>query len=140
MQHSTAVPRDMILFVDDEGKARKYFALLFGRNHRVITAKDGREALELFQMHRDEIGLVITDHIMPRLTGLELLERLREEHAHVTRILSTAYTESELVRAAVSDGLIDYFIGKPWNMEKFESIVAQSFSLLGHRLPVKEAC
>ncbi len=106
----------------------------------MITAVDGREGLDLFHRHRAEIGLVITDHIMPRMTGLELLEQLRAENARVTRIFSTAYTDSDLVRTAVSGGLIDYFIGKPWNMEKFESIVQQSFSLQGHRHPVVKAC
>jgi DNA-binding NtrC family response regulator len=131
---------DTILFIDDEPKACKYFAMLFGRNHEVLTAADGREGLQLFRRHRSRIGVVITDHIMPRMTGLDLLERMRSENARVTRILSTAYTDSGLVRAAESSGLIDYFVGKPWDLEKFESIVWQSFLLLNDRTPVEESC
>lgn len=131
---------DTILFVDDEAKARKYFTLFFKRKHRVLAAADGKEALDLFQRHRDQIGVVITDHIMPRMTGLNLLGQLGESGARVTRILSTAYTDSDLVRDAVNNGLIDCFISKPWDLEKLESVVDQSFSLLGHRLPIEEAC
>jgi DNA-binding NtrC family response regulator len=135
---SQSTPADSaaaILFVDDEAKSRKYFSLLFGRKRRVITAEDGVEGLELFRRHREDIALVVTDHLMPRMTGLEFLEHLEAENARVTRILSTAYTENELVEAAVNRGLIDYFIGKPWDMEKLESIVEQSFSLQERRRP-----
>ena len=140
MSEPTVQVPDTILFVDDEAKARKYFTLFFKGKHRVLAAADGEEALALFQSHRDEIAVVITDHIMPRMTGLDLLAQIGESGARITRILSTAYTDSDLVRAAVSDGLIDYFISKPWDLEKLEAIVGQSFSLLGHRLPIEEAC
>ena len=136
-EHPPSIP-DTILFVDDEAKARKYFSMLFGRERKVLTAADGLEGWELYQQHRAEIGIVVTDQIMPRMTGLELLSHLRSEPIPVIRILSTAYAESELVTAAVNDGLIDYFIGKPWNLEKFESLIQQSLSLLGHRLPAAE--
>lgn len=126
-------PLDTILFVDDEAKTRKYFTLIFGRHYPVLVAVDGEDAVKIYEAEHQRIGIVVTDQIMPRMTGLELLGRLRMAGSPVIRILSTAYADSDLVSAAVSEGLIDYFIGKPWNLEKFESLLQQSLSLVSHR-------
>ena len=126
---------DTILFVDDEEKARKYFKLIFGGNYRILTAADGQEALEICRSWRDEIKVVVTDQIMPRMTGLELLGKLRAEEAPMIRILSTAYADSGMVSTAVDDGLLDCFIGKPWKIEKFGGILQQALLRGGSREP-----
>ena len=113
-----------ILFVDDEEKSCKYFAIIFGEEFDVLTAKDGAEALEIaLSGEHGEIGVVVTDQIMPRLTGLDFLEELMKHDPRITRVLSTAFTDSELVTDAVESNLVDYFIGKPWDIEKLQSIL-----------------
>ena len=135
MMDSPPATLETILFVDDEAKARKYFKLIFGGSYRILTAADGQEALDIYLSGRDEIKVVVTDQIMPRMTGLELLGRLRAAEAPAIRILSTAYADSGLVSAAVGDGLIDCFIRKPWNIEKFGGVIQQSLARRAHRQP-----
>lgn len=115
-----------ILFVDDEEKSRKYFRRIFREKFDIIDAADGREALTIFAQRRREIGMVVTDQIMPRVTGLDLLREIERTGPEVVRILSTAYADSELVAEAARDGLIDYYIIKPWDIERVTSILAQA--------------
>jgi two-component system sensor histidine kinase/response regulator len=135
MTDSPPTTLDTVLFVDDEVKARKYFKLIFGGSYRILTAADGQEALEIYLSGRDEIKVVVTDQIMPRMTGLELLGKLRAVEAPAIRILSTAYADGGLVSVSVDDGLIDHLFGMPWNIEKFEDLLKQSVLLSVQRLP-----
>ena len=118
-----------VLFVDDEKKSCKYFSIIFGDDFDIITAYDGAEALEIaLSGDHGEIGVVVTDQIMPRLTGLDFLEELMKHNPKIVRVLSTAFTDSELVTNAVESNLVDYFIGKPWEIEKLQSILHQALA------------
>ncbi len=67
----------MILFVDDETEVRNLARMVLeDGGYQVIEASDGIHALELFERHKAEIGLVITDVLMPNLDGLGLCARL----------------------------------------------------------------
>lgn len=123
-----------ILFVDDEEKSRKYFQRIFGREYNILIASQGDEAREIFQRHLHEIGLVVTDQIMPRLTGLDLLKEVEQTDPKVIRILSTAIADSELVAEAAHDGLIDYFIIKPWDIDRMKSVLDQAMTHFDHNL------
>ncbi len=131
-------PGGVILFVDDEAKSRKYFQRVFGSRWELVTAEDGRAGLELYREMADRISVVMTDQIMPRLTGLELLRELEDSGARVARVLSTAYTDSDLVTEAVQAGLIDYFIGKPWDLDKVGEILTQAQAHHRYRLRGEE--
>ncbi len=124
---STTTKKTRILFVDDEEKSCKYFAIIFGRFYEVVIAKDGAEGLEIMMGEEGPaIGVIVTDQIMPRMTGIEMLERLGSHRPNVVRVLSTAYTDSNLISGAVRSGLIDYFVGKPWTINKVADILDQA--------------
>lgn len=119
--------RPRILFVDDEEKSRKYFALIFGRTWDVVLAANGAEGLEVLQEEESgRIGVIVTDHIMPRLTGIDMLERVRELRPGIVRVLSTAYADSDLVAAAAKSGVIDHFVVKPWIMSQLRETLEQA--------------
>ena len=79
-----------ILYVDDEAMSRKYFKRNFGDTFRIMTAGNGSEAVDLFKMHKDEIGVFIADQRMPDTTGVELLEKARYQRPKMVRMLTTA--------------------------------------------------
>jgi CheY-like chemotaxis protein len=69
-----------VLVVDDEPDARELLATcLEARGCDVRTASDGEEALEMLREGGEDVGLVITDVMMPRLDGLALCEQMRAE-------------------------------------------------------------
>jgi DNA-binding NtrC family response regulator len=124
--------KQTILFVDDEEKTGKYFRRIFRDEFEIILAFDGQQALTIFLERRQEIGLVVSDQMMPGLTGLELLRKVERADPEVVRILSTAYTDSALVVDAMREGLIDYFISKPWDIESVVAILKQGAEHFEH--------
>jgi two-component system probable response regulator PhcQ len=104
-----------ILYVDDEEKSLKSFARAFGDSYRILTATNAKDGLALFEAHKHEIGLLMTDQRMPGEKGVWLLERARQAQPRIIRILVTAYSEMEAAIAAVNDGAIYKFLTKPWD-------------------------
>ena len=115
-----------ILFVDDEAMSRKYFRRIFRGSFEIMLACDGAEALDLFHENREKIGMVVTDQIMPRVTGLDVLSQIEKQAPGIIRVLSTAYVDSDLVAEATRRSLMDYFVVKPWDIERVGSILEQA--------------
>jgi diguanylate cyclase (GGDEF)-like protein len=104
-----------VLAVDDSAVYRKMVEhSLSGEQYRVLFAKDGREALDLFA--KDQPAVVISDWDMPHIGGLELCRRIRRDfrdlHSHL--ILLTGNTEKEQVVEGLAAGADDY-LTKPFN-------------------------
>ncbi|MCP4547933.1 MAG: sigma-54-dependent Fis family transcriptional regulator [bacterium] len=100
-----------ILIVDDEELNREYMSeLLEDKGYRTDTAVNGLEALTKLKTH--SFDLLVTDLNMPRLDGLGLLRRIREEGLNVTSILITAYGSIEAAVEALKLGACD-FLEKP---------------------------
>lgn len=98
-----------ILYVEDEELIRKnaisYLERLF---EYVYEAKDGFEALEIIKKENPHI--IITDIKMPRMTGIELVKKIRENNNDVQIIMLTAFTDADYLIPAVELGLVKYLI------------------------------
>lgn len=105
-----------VLFVDDEEKARKYFALAMADAFDVKTAGNADEALAILAEHAAQIAIVISDQRMPATSGVQLLKTVREQYPHIVRLLTTAYTDIEDAIAAINRGEILRYIQKPWDI------------------------
>jgi two-component system cell cycle sensor histidine kinase/response regulator CckA len=91
-----------ILLVDDERAVRRYAARILEQDgHTVYEAADGVEALELLESGALPVELVVSDIIMPRLNGVELLKALAVTHPAVPVILMSAYAQGELSEKGV---------------------------------------
>lgn len=107
-----------ILVVDDEPVMLDSIRIALESNgHRVIGFRRPLEALRHLSSSAVSIGLVITDYLMPGMTGLELLEMIREKHADLPVILMTAYSETALVIQALKHHC-DGFIEKPFRPDQ----------------------
>lgn len=91
-----------ILVVDDERAVRRYAGRILQQDgHTVYEAADGIEAIELLHGGALLVELVVSDIIMPRLNGVELMKRLAETHPAVPVILMSAYAQGELMDMGV---------------------------------------
>ena len=102
-----------LLVVDDEEFNRDMLARrLEGMGYAVKTAEDGPQALEMIE--RECFDLILLDHAMPRLSGLEVLKILRQQYpaARLPIIMVTALSESRNIVEALSLGANDY-VTKP---------------------------
>lgn len=116
-----------ILVVDDEAKMRRVLELMLSQmGCRVETAADGEEALAL--LARQPVDLVITDLRMPRLDGLGLLRRLREQGSEVPVIVITAYGTVESAVAAMKQGAFDYLL-RPFELDTLEAVVRRALDM-----------
>ena len=101
------------MYVDDEQANLTNFQIAFKRQYQVISAKSGEEALVLFHDNPD-IAIVIADQRMPGLSGVELLEAIKEQNEDVVRIILTAYTDTDDIIDSINKGNIYQYVLKPW--------------------------
>ncbi len=93
---------ETILLVDDDGAVRRSLLEVLRRNgYRVLDAASGDDALRVSEMYADEIQLLITDVIMPRMTGRELAERLAGRQKGLRVLCVSGYAESIIAHHGV---------------------------------------
>ncbi|QCT03697.1 two component transcriptional regulator, AraC family [Paenibacillus algicola] len=85
------------------------------------TARNGEEALT--ELLEQPVDLLITDIMMPRLNGLELIRRVKERHPGTKCIVLSGYEEFEYVKTGITLGIHNYIL-KPINLEELESTVS----------------
>src|SRR5213594_2152723 len=115
-----------ILYVDDEEKSLKYFTRAFEDQFRIFTANNAQDGLKIFEAHKDEVGVLITDQRMPGEKGVWLLEKARQLRPRVLRMLATAFSDMEAAIAAVNSGSIFKYITKPWDPPQLETTLKRS--------------
>ena len=94
----STTPGARILVVDDEAQVRVVLTTILERaGYDVIVACDGQEAVDLFRQEGDSIDCVLTDLSMPKLDGEEVFHELRSIRSDVRVILSSGYTEQEVL-------------------------------------------
>lgn len=109
-----------VLLVDDEPQALKYFRKAFAGRFEVFAAASAGEALSVLAERNGEIGVLVTDQRMPESSGVELLREVRRRYPRVVRILTTAYSELDLLIEAINSGAIYSFVSKPWQLEDLD--------------------
>ncbi len=101
-----------ILIVDDEPENLQAFCLNFRQEFTIQTANSGAEALGM--LAERDYAVVVSDHRMPGMSGVELLERTVESHPDLVRIILTGYTDNESIIEAINQGRIYHYVTKPW--------------------------
>jgi len=115
-----------ILYVDDEEKSLKYFARAFEDQFKIYTATNAQDGFKLIEEHAEEIGVLMTDQRMPGEKGVWLLEKARQNHPRIIRILATAYADMEAAVSAVNSGSIYKYVTKPWDPVQLEQTLKRS--------------
>jgi CheY-like chemotaxis protein len=111
------VGTETLLLVEDEAAVRSSVRrLLEWHGYTVLEARNGAEALRVYEAHAEDIDLVLTDVVMPEMGGHELIERLRQRHPEVRVLFMSGYAE----RALTNDGSIPAgtgYLEKPFTVE-----------------------
>jgi diguanylate cyclase (GGDEF)-like protein len=118
------------LVVDDEPYILPTLAALLAPDFQVQTADSAAAAQEIFR--NGSIDIILTDQKMPRCTGVQLLEWVREHYPQTVRLLMTGYAELEDAVDAINRGHVYYYLLKPWRTEELLQILrnaAEKFDL-----------
>jgi two-component system, cell cycle sensor histidine kinase and response regulator CckA len=115
-----------VLVVEDNEMVRSLAVRILGRmGFQVLEAADGMEALEVFEEHRDRIGVVLCDVTMPRMGGWETLTALRRIDPKVPVILTSGYDEATATPGSHPERP-DAFVSKPWHLEQLRDVLARA--------------
>jgi signal transduction histidine kinase len=114
--------RPLVLIVEDNAQVASYLAKVLKEDCRTVTARDGREGLEKARALRPD--LVLTDLMMPGLSGEELLLQLRSEQRFegVPVLILTGLAETSLRVRLLNDGALDYMT-KPFHPDELQARV-----------------
>ncbi len=123
---SVRLSEQTILFVDDEVNILKALNRLTRHEPwTVLCASRGSEALALLE--KTPAQVVVSDQRMPEMSGVDLLQSVRDRHPDIVRIMLTGYTEINVAVDAINRGEIFRLITKPWNDEELKATIRQAF-------------
>ena len=109
---------ETILLVDDEESVLGVGVQMLKRlGYTVLGAKDGREALKIYEENKGQIGLVILDMVMPRMGGGEAYDKMKEINSNVRVLLSSGYSIDSQAKEILARGC-DGFIQKPFGVRE----------------------
>jgi CheY-like chemotaxis protein len=123
---------ETILVLEDEARVRKLVCeVLAGRGYHVLEAVRGEEAIRIANEYRGRIHLLLTDVVMPEMSGPQALEQIRARHPHMKVLFMSGYTDEAMVHHGILDSGAP-FLQKPFLPEalarKVREVLASSAS------------
>jgi DNA-binding NtrC family response regulator len=126
-----------LVIMDDNPRSLEFVSTaLSGNGVQIFTASGPEEGLDLVYTHRPQI--VITDLVMPQMTGLEVLERITEFDPVIDVVLMTAHYTTETAVEAIRKGAADY-LNKPISLATLRDRVGRIIDAARQRLRLKNA-
>ncbi len=114
-------PAPRVLFIDDDAICRCHFQAMFGAHEVTVdVAASGDEAIGLARRH--QYAVVISDLVMPRIDGLEVIDRIRKTQTNARYVVTTAQ-DPEQTEEYLSQKQLDGVLWKPWNVKQVLSVV-----------------
>jgi CheY-like chemotaxis protein len=110
----------MVLLVEDEDAVRALASRILRKHgYRVMEARDGIEAHAVAAQYNGTISALVTDVVMPRMGGRELVETLRAERPDLRVLFMSGYTDDAVVLHGVVAGTNTWFLQKPFTPDGF---------------------
>lgn len=128
--HNPMGTRELVMIVDDED----FVTLLAQRvltdeGYRIVTARDGFQAIEIYRKLKDQISLIILDFTMPVMDGSDVFAELLQINPGVPVVLSSGFAEQERLRSMLARGLRG-FIPKPYTQQKLLTQIRSTLDAL----------
>lgn len=124
------IPKKLLIVEDDQDVAEAILDTLELPGVEILVARNGVEALE--RLKTEPISAVLSDLNMPKMSGLELLEKLRAQGMITPFVILTAFTDKSNIVSSLRFGCFD-FLEKPFDLTKLASIVDRALTF-GHAL------
>lgn len=125
IQQTDLDAKPKVLYLDDDDANLVTFRANFRDQFEVYTTSNPVEAYNMIA--ENKIQIVITDHNMPRMSGVEFLESIARDYPDVQRILLTGYTELVPLMEAINKGKVFRILTKPFNMKEISRMVIEAW-------------
>ncbi len=123
--NNTGKPK--LIYLDDEELNLLMFREMFRKDFDIYTTTSAEEALEYIQ--KNGVDLVVTDQLMPVMTGVEFLKMLVEAIENPPkRVMVSGYTQEGEVTKALESNLLDIFVKKPWTYDGLKSVILETIN------------
>ncbi len=123
-----------ILLVDDEAPNLTVLESFLDVDYRVYTATSGEEALAIAE--NTPLDIVIADQRMPGMSGVELLEALKQKRPDLLGIVLTGYSDTPALISAINRARAFRYLRKPWQPEEVLAAVSQACRMVFHQRAV----
>ncbi len=121
---------ETVLVVEDEDGLRGAICdYLKGLGYDVLAGASGEEALKIAAQTESEIGVLVTDVVMPKMSGRELAERLRTERPTISAIFMSGYIDDSVVRHGVEESHL--FLQKPFKLATLAEKIRETLGTRG---------
>ena len=121
-----AVKKTLLLVDDEPSMLNALLRELRGEGYELLTAASGTEALQMLQTR--EVPVVLSDHRMPGMSGVEFLTQVRALWPDSVRMVLSGYADIEAITNAVNHGNIYKFLNKPWDSAELRATLAEAFA------------
>lgn len=114
--------RAVLLAVDDDAEVlrsiERDLKKRYAERYRILAASSGREALKVLERLRkrnEPVALLLSDHRMPLMTGVEFLAQAMRHYPTARRVLLTAYADTDAAIRAINEVKLNHYLLKPWH-------------------------
>ncbi|HEY9083342.1 MAG TPA: response regulator [Vicingaceae bacterium] len=119
----------VILYLDDEQENLNSFKAAFRRDFKIYTAINAEEAEKILDKEERTISIILSDQRMPKVTGIEFFEKIKEKYPEMIRILVTGYSDINVVIDAINKSQVYKYIQKPWDVDYMRKLIEQAFEV-----------
>lgn len=117
-----------LLYVDDEFVNLQLFKFNFQKQFQLFLASSGQEALDIIES--EDISVIISDLKMPKMNGIELVRRIKNNYPDKICFMLSAYDFSEALNMGLEESDIFEYISKPWKRETLTVSLNKAYSSL----------
>ncbi|MFN3385533.1 MAG: response regulator [Candidatus Thermochlorobacter sp.] len=111
-----------LLIADDEELIRDLLSDIFSGQYNLILCKDGAEAIQNFDEHRSTISAVITDLVMPKVSGDKVIQHIRKQSPNLPILIITGYERDTNTMTLQQDANVQV-LQKPFRIDKLQSLL-----------------
>jgi|APLak6261666879_1056058.scaffolds.fasta_scaffold01647_3 DNA-binding NtrC family response regulator len=124
----TEQPRRILIVDDEENVCHALRRSLRKEGYELFFGHEPAEGLELLK--KQPVDMVISDHLMPNMTGLEFLKIVRDRHPDMMRLMLTGHADMQTAIDAINQGNIYRFLTKPWDDTELKVTLFLAFEQL----------
>ena len=115
-----------ILYVDDQPSHRALFLKAFQGKYDIVTAASGEEGIEIIK--KNKISLIIADHNMPGMSGIDFLEKAQEMNPEAEKAILSAYLDDGISQDLTRRVKVAGQLSKPWKLDGMRGYIEKALA------------